>query len=99
MRVSRADSSSKNRVHRSQLSVREHTFDLPISWLLRSANGHRVAAVWEDLHWAKPSPLGLLNRVIDQGHTAPLFMVLACRPEFRQPWSPTPIWYSSRLIV
>jgi predicted ATPase len=69
---------------------REHTFNLLISWLLQAANRLPVLAVWEDLHWADPSTLELLNRMIDQVHTARLLMVLTCRPEFRPPWSPHP---------
>jgi predicted ATPase len=42
--------------------------------------------VVDDLHWADPTTLELLNLVIDQGPTARMLTVLTFRPYFRLPW-------------
>jgi predicted ATPase len=47
-----------------------------------------VLAVWEDVHWADPSTLELLDLVIDQAPTARLLTLMTARPEFRPPWTP-----------
>jgi tetratricopeptide (TPR) repeat protein len=67
---------------------KEETFDLLIRWLLREAERQPALAVWEDLHWADPSTLELLSRILDQVPTARILMMLTGRPEFHPPWVP-----------
>jgi predicted ATPase len=43
--------------------------------------------VWEDLPWADPSTLDVLNLLLDQVSTAPMLTLFTCRPEFRPPWA------------
>jgi predicted ATPase len=43
--------------------------------------------VWEDLHWADPSTLELLDLLIGQAPTARMYMLLTFRPEFTPPWA------------
>src|SRR5262249_4177585 len=43
---------------------------------------------WEDLHWADPSTLELLQLLIDQVPTTRLLMLLTFRLEFTPPWGP-----------
>ena len=57
-----------------------------VAWLLAEAERQPVLAVWEDLHWADPSSLDFLSMLIGQTPTAPLLLLLACRPEFAPPW-------------
>src|SRR4029453_8492056 len=47
-----------------------------------------VLAVREDLHWADPSTMEVLELLLDQVPTARLLLVLTARPEFRPPWTP-----------
>ena len=47
-----------------------------------------MLSVWEDVHWADPSTLELLDLVIEQGPTARLLTLMTARPEFRPPWTP-----------
>jgi class 3 adenylate cyclase/tetratricopeptide (TPR) repeat protein len=66
---------------------RQQTFEALVAWLLAEAERQPVLAVWEDLHWADPSTLELLSLVIDQAPTAPMLILVTCRPEFRSPWA------------
>lgn len=45
-----------------------------------------VLLVWEDLHWADPSTLVLLDLLVEQVATTSMFVVLTSRPEFMPPW-------------
>ncbi len=57
-----------------------------IAWLIEEAEQVPLYCVWEDLHWADPSTLELLGRLIDQASTTRLFVLLTSRPEFTPPW-------------
>ena len=59
-----------------------------MAWLLAETARQPVLAVWEDLHWADPSTLELLDLMLDHVPTARLLLVLTSRPEFRPPWAP-----------
>ena len=59
-----------------------------MAWLLAETAQQPVLAVWEDLHWADPSTLELLELLLDHVPTARLLLVLTARPEFRPPWAP-----------
>ena len=58
-----------------------------MAWLLEEAERQPVLAVWEDLHWADPSTLDVLNLLLDQVPTARMLTLLTCRPEFRPSWA------------
>lgn len=45
-----------------------------------------VLLVVEDLHWADPSTLELLNLLVDQIPTSRMLLLLTCRPDFTPPW-------------
>ena len=62
--------------------------DAVVAWLLEEAERQPVLAVWEDVHWADPSTLELLDLVIAQAPTARLLTLMTARPEFRPPWMP-----------
>ena len=40
----------------------------------------------EDVHWADPSTLDFLERLLRQVPTTSLLVVLTCRPTFEAPW-------------
>jgi predicted ATPase len=45
-----------------------------------------MLAVYEDLHWADPSPLENIGLLVEQVPTAPMLIVLIFRPQFVPPW-------------
>src|SRR4029077_13014741 len=57
------------------------------TWVLAGARSQSVALAFEDLHWADPTSLDLLQVLAERGHQAPLFIIATARPEFRPPWS------------
>jgi class 3 adenylate cyclase/tetratricopeptide (TPR) repeat protein len=58
-----------------------------VALLLAGARSQSVALVVEDLHWADPTSLDLLQTLAERGRQAPLFLIATARPEFRPPWS------------
>ena len=58
-----------------------------IAWFLAGARSQPVALAFEDLHWADPTSLDLMQALAERGHQAPLFILATARPEFRAPWS------------
>jgi class 3 adenylate cyclase/predicted ATPase len=62
------------------------TLDAVLAWLLEEAERHPVLTVWEDLHWADPSTLELIEMMIEQCPTAPILNALTFRPDFVPTW-------------
>jgi len=56
-------------------------------WTMAGARTQQSVLAVEDLHWADPTTLELLQRVAERGALAPLLLVATTRPEFRPPWS------------
>jgi class 3 adenylate cyclase/tetratricopeptide (TPR) repeat protein len=54
--------------------------------LVAEAKRRPVLAVFEDLHWADPSTLDLLDLVLEEATSRRLFVVMTARPEFDPPW-------------
>ena len=59
-----------------------------VEWLLGAARRQPLIIVIEDLHWADPSTLELLQLLVEQGATARLLLLYTARPEFRAQWPP-----------
>jgi class 3 adenylate cyclase/tetratricopeptide (TPR) repeat protein len=57
-----------------------------IEWLLGAARTQPLVIVIEDLHWADPSTLELIQLLAEQGATARLLLLYTARPEFRAEW-------------
>jgi hypothetical protein len=57
------------------------------AWVLASARSQPVVLAVEDLEWADPTSLDLMQALGERGRTAPLFIIATARPEFRPPWS------------
>ncbi len=57
-----------------------------IDWVLGSAHVQPLVIATEDLHWADPSTLELIELLVEQGATARLLLLYTARPEFRSPW-------------
>jgi predicted ATPase len=60
------------------------------AWLLTGARSQRVVLAFEDLHWADPTSLDLMQALSERGRPAQLFIIATARPEFRPPWSLRP---------
>ena len=58
-----------------------------IAWFLAGARSQPAVLAFEDLHWADPTSLDLMQALAERGRTAPLFIIATARPEFRPPWS------------
>src|SRR5262249_2671718 len=65
---------------------KEKTQTTLVAWLGEEGGQKNVYTPWEDLHWADPPPLEVLNLVVDQAPTAHLYVLLTFRPEFTPPW-------------
>ncbi|HKV55113.1 MAG TPA: adenylate/guanylate cyclase domain-containing protein [Candidatus Binataceae bacterium] len=59
-----------------------------VEWLLGAARTQPLVSVIEDLHWADPSTIELIELLVEQGATAPLLLLYTARPEFRVSWPP-----------
>ncbi len=57
------------------------------AWVLAGARSQPVALAFEDLHWADPTSLDLMQALAERGSQAPLFVIATTRPEFRAPWA------------
>ncbi|MBI3801912.1 MAG: adenylate cyclase, partial [Deltaproteobacteria bacterium] len=66
---------------------KEKTQHAVIIWLLKEAERQALLSAWEDLHWADPSTLELLDLLITQALTARMYLLLTFRPEFSPPWA------------
>ncbi len=65
---------------------RHMTLDAIAAWLFEAAENQPVLQVWEDVHWADPSSLELLDLYVEQTPTAAVLNVVTFRPEFVPPW-------------
>src|SRR3984893_4627041 len=59
-----------------------------VEWALGAARAQPTVIAIEDLHWADPSTLELLQLLAEQGTTARLLLLYTARPEFRAQWPP-----------
>jgi class 3 adenylate cyclase/predicted ATPase len=65
---------------------RQKTLETITAILLELAERQPVLFIVEDLHWTDPTTLELLNLVLDQTPTAPMLVLLTCRPHFQPSW-------------
>jgi predicted ATPase/class 3 adenylate cyclase len=65
---------------------KEKTQAALVAWLVEEAEQQPVYTTWEDVHWADPSTLEVLNLIVNQAPTARLYVLLTFRPEFIPPW-------------
>ncbi len=66
---------------------KQRTQEALVGWLLQCAVHHPLLVVWEDVQWADPSTLDLLQLLIDQVSTARILVVLVFRSDFVPPWT------------
>jgi class 3 adenylate cyclase/tetratricopeptide (TPR) repeat protein len=65
---------------------RRRLLALLVEWILGTAGQQPLIIAVEDLHWADPSTLELLQLLVDQGNDVPLLILFTARPEFHPPW-------------
>ena len=66
---------------------KQKTIEALLNVFLERAAKSPVLFVLEDLHWADPTSLELLNLIIDQVPTVQLLVVLTFRPDFQPEWT------------
>jgi class 3 adenylate cyclase/predicted ATPase len=57
-----------------------------VEWLLGAARVQPTVIAIEDLHWADPSTLELIQLLVEQGATTRLLLLFTARPEFHAQW-------------
>ncbi|WP_437563944.1 protein kinase domain-containing protein [Sorangium sp. So ce542] len=65
---------------------RQETIASLLQLVLGLADRQPLVLTAEDLHWADPSTLELLGRLIEEGRPSPLLLLLTARPTFTPPW-------------
>jgi class 3 adenylate cyclase/tetratricopeptide (TPR) repeat protein len=58
-----------------------------VAWFLAGARSQPAVLAFEDLQWADPTSLDLMQALAERGAQAPLFIIATARPEFRPSWS------------
>ncbi len=66
---------------------KQRTFEVLIEQLAGLARERPVLALYEDLNWADPSTLELLDMVVERARVLPVLVVIAHRPQFSPQWS------------
>ncbi|MBV8441803.1 MAG: AAA family ATPase, partial [Hyphomicrobiales bacterium] len=57
-----------------------------VAWVLAGARSQAAVLAFEDLHWADPTSLDLMQALAERSAQAPLFILATTRPEFRPAW-------------
>jgi len=57
-----------------------------VNWLVEEAEENTLFSVWEDLQWADPSTLEVLDALMTQVPTMRILLVLNFRPDFQLRW-------------
>ena len=66
---------------------KERTFRALLEQLAGLAANQPMLALYEDVHWADPTMLELLGRVIERVQRLPVLAVITFRPEFAASWA------------
>ena len=66
---------------------KEKTFEAIVALVLAVAARQPLLLIFEDLHWADPSTLELIDLLVDQVPAAPILMLMTSRLEFRPRWT------------
>jgi len=59
---------------------------LLVDWLAAVVQTDAALMVWEDVHWADPSTLAVIRRLVEGQATAGLLTLLTSRPDFSAAW-------------
>jgi class 3 adenylate cyclase len=58
-----------------------------VAWVLAGARSQTIVLAFEDLQWADPTSLDLMQAFAERGVQAPVLIIATARPEFRPTWS------------
>jgi class 3 adenylate cyclase/ribosomal protein L40E len=58
-----------------------------VEWVLGASREKPLVIATEDLHWADPSTLELIQTLVEQGAMSSLLLLYTARPEFKAPWA------------
>jgi len=67
---------------------KEETLRVLVDLCEAAARQRPALIVFEDMHWADPTSLEVLDLLIERTKGAPLLLVLTYRPEFQPRWTP-----------
>uniref|UniRef100_UPI0005632AC0 AAA family ATPase n=1 Tax=Bradyrhizobium sp. WSM1743 TaxID=318996 RepID=UPI0005632AC0 len=65
---------------------KERTLEELVNQVLGLARRRPVLALYEDVHWADPTSLELLDLLVGRVQGAPVLVLITFRPEFGPPW-------------
>ncbi len=71
---------------RSSLDIRATTLEVLEAVLVRRADQYPLLLIVEDLHWADPTTLDLLGRIVADIASSRVFAIFTFRPDFEPPW-------------
>jgi class 3 adenylate cyclase/tetratricopeptide (TPR) repeat protein len=80
------DSTSRPPSNMTPEQERKRLMASVVGWTLENTQNQPLVVAIEDLHWADPSTLELIQLLVEQGATARLLLLCTARPEFRAPW-------------
>jgi predicted ATPase/class 3 adenylate cyclase len=66
---------------------KERTLEVLVEQLLGLTDRHPVLALYEDVHWADPTTLELLDLVVDRVRDCPVLVLITFRTGFTPPWT------------
>lgn len=67
--------------------LKQRTISVLSDQLLALAGGGPMLALFEDMHWADPSSLELLDSIVEQAKGVPLMLICTYRPEHIGRWA------------
>jgi predicted ATPase/class 3 adenylate cyclase len=67
--------------------IRERTREALVQLIVHAASVMPLILTVEDLHWADPSTLEVLDDIVDAAPATRLFVMFTCRPEFGVRWA------------
>jgi class 3 adenylate cyclase/predicted ATPase len=70
----------------SAQEMKQRTLNALVDWILALARRKPVLCILEDVHWIDPTTLQLIGLCIGRLQTAPIMLLVTCRPEFQVPW-------------
>ena len=65
---------------------RQRTLEALILQVATLSRQNPVLMIFEDAHWADPTSLELLSRIVDRLRTLRVLLIITYRPEFQPPW-------------
>ena len=68
------------------LRKKEKTLDLLVDWLRACAARRPILYIVEDLHWVDPTTLEFLEKLVEQGSSDRILMLVTFRPDFEPRW-------------